>query len=65
LPVFGIELELEEPDRWGFQFLHAVQILHGFPSGPMTMPGGNCDLEGFPGELIEPEESLIIAAGEA
>lgn len=24
----------------GFQFRKAVQILHGFPSGPRTIPGG-------------------------
>lgn len=25
----------------GFQFRNAVHILHGLPSGPMTIPGGN------------------------
>jgi len=28
----------------GFQFRKAVQILHGFPSGPMTIPGGRGSL---------------------
>lgn len=30
--------------RGGFQFRKAVQILHGFPSGPMTVPGGKVSL---------------------
>ena len=28
----------------GFQFRNVVQILHGFPSGPMTIPGGSGSL---------------------
>ena len=36
----------------GFQFRNAVHILHGFPSGPMTIPGGR----GFDDELDELED---------
>lgn len=45
-----------EDDGLGFQFLHAVQILQGLPSGPMTMPGGN---DGF-GEV--PVFELLIGS---
>jgi len=29
-----------DDDEGGFQFRKDVQILHGFPSGPRTIPGG-------------------------
>ena len=46
-----------EDDGLGFQFRHAVQILHGLPSGPMTMPGGN---GGF-GGVLDSGLALLIS----
>ncbi|KAH0836513.1 transcription factor IIIC subunit delta N-term-domain-containing protein [Lanmaoa asiatica] len=43
-----------EDDCLGFQFRHAVQILQGFPSGPMIMPGGS---DGFLGPVPDELES--------
>ena len=42
VPVVTAFLVLDVPG--GFQFRNAVQILHGLPSGPMTIPGGNGSL---------------------
>lgn len=44
-----------EEDRLGFQFRHAVQILQGLPSGPMTMPGGNVG-------VVDTELALLISS---
>ena len=42
----------------GFQLRNAVQILHGFPSGPRTMPGGSDGLEGLEVlDVDDPEET--------
>ena len=38
VPAATAFLVLDVPG--GFQFRKAVQTLHGFPSGPMTIPGG-------------------------
>jgi len=42
VPTATAFVVLEMPG--GFQFRKAVQILHGFPSGPMTIPGGRGSL---------------------
>ena len=46
-----------EDDCLGFQFRHAVQILQGFPSGPMTMPGGNGSFG-----VLDSELALLISS---
>ena len=33
-----------DDDEGGLQFRKEVQTLHGFPSGPRTIPGGRGDL---------------------
>jgi hypothetical protein len=38
VPAAAAFLDFDVPG--GFQFRKAVQILQGFPSGPMTIPGG-------------------------
>lgn len=47
-----------EDDCLGFQFRHAVQILQGLPSGPMTMPGGSGGFEG----RLDSELALLISS---
>ena len=42
VPATTAFLVLDVPS--GFQFRKAVQTLHGFPSGPMTIPGGKGSL---------------------
>ena len=56
--LFGFAFALAEVDCLafgGFQCRNAVQILHGFPSGPRTIPGGS---GGFLG--AEPAASVDI-----
>lgn len=41
IPAVDFLLELAVPEATGLQLRNAVHILQGFPSGPITMPGGN------------------------
>ncbi len=42
----------------GFQYRNAVQILHGFPSGPRTIPGGS--VASFFGASLSPAAVDIL-----
>jgi len=45
----------------GAQFRNAVQILHGFPSGPITIPGGSLDcFFGTSGALTSPADIVVF-----
>ena len=65
-PVATTFLVLDAPG--GLQFRNAVQILHGFPSGPMTIPGGNGSLFevfgvgwlGSPIMAVRAEQSMLL-----
>ena len=41
--LFLLVVFLDDDVEGGLQFRKEVQILHGFPSGPRTIPGGRED----------------------